>query len=219
MKKPPFIVIEGIDRCGKNLQADLLIHRLESVGISTSFFSTPCYNGVSGEAIASYLHGLARLSNVATGEKSIHDALALECMMIANRYEVAAQVVKSLDAGLAVVCVRWKPSAELYGLEDGLRQSFIAAACSLLPDPDLCVLLDVNPADIAERFDKTSRYELGTRQIRLAEAYRMYWLTQQLPPKATKWPIVSGANAKPEKVENSVWELVKNLPHFRELNL
>ena len=79
MSKPLFVVIEGIDRCGKNLQADYLERRLAELKIPVRKYSTPDYNGQSGEAISRYLQGQLHLSS--EGRISRHDALARQSML------------------------------------------------------------------------------------------------------------------------------------------
>ena len=226
--KSLFVVIEGIDRVGKNTQADLLVRRLAEAGEKTRKYTTPDYRTASGDLVGRYLRGKVGLRGLVPGvvELDPHgqqilfdNARSLNSLMIVNRYEVAAEIRGSLEQGLHVVCVRWWPSPYLYGLADGLDGGPILEACAHLPEPDLYVLLDADVASVAPRLDRESRYEarLGVQEG-LARAYRKLWaapsgaLSVRRPPLAAgerpgAWAIVQ-ASASQGEVHERVWRAV-----------
>jgi dTMP kinase len=180
MSKGIFVVIEGVDRCGKTTLSKLLAENLAAQGRDFDLFSTPDYGGFAGKEIGDHLRG-----------KHVLDALDFECMLIANRYEVAGRVRDALAMGRAAICVRWWQSALLYGHASGHDADVVRRTCSSLPEPDLNILVDVNPLEIAERYDRQNIYEqdLGV-QVRLAHAYRKLW---EVNVGGDRWSVVDGA--------------------------
>lgn len=207
-KKPIFVVIEGIDRCGKNLQADYLERKFAEVGIPARKYSTPDYNGASGEAISSYLQGRTFLSSRQSREPSRDGPMALQSMLICNRYAVAAAIRSGLSLGHSAVCVRWWQSALLYGQRDGINTLFVMEACSHLPEPDLHLLLDVDSDRVSERLDRSSHYEDPTTQRTLAIAYRALWHAHY--GKDPSWVIVEG-DGSPADVAARIWGTIHTL--------
>ena len=180
MSRGIFVVLEGVDRCGKTSQGKLLVEMLTRLGREASLFSTPDYEGFAGKEIGDHLRG-----------KQARDALGFECMLIANRYEVAGRVRDALAMGRSAICVRWWQSALLYGHASGHEAEVVRRICSSLPEPDLNILVDVNPLEIAERYDRQNIYEqdLGV-QVRLSHAYRKLW---EVNGGGDRWPVVDGA--------------------------
>jgi len=165
----PFVVVEGVDRVGKNTLAARLASRLTELGMKAGAFTTPDYGTASGRV----LERLLRFPHPLLEDTS----LILQGLMVANRFEVAARVEAARDAGRAAICVRWWPSAEIYGAADGEEVAQLGRASSrFLPEPDLYVLLDVRTEEIAERLDPANCYESSEAlQCELAAQYRTMW--------------------------------------------
>lgn len=226
---PLFVVIEGVDRVGKNTQADLLARRLNQAGERAWKLTTPDYETATGALIGRYLRGKVGLRREGPGgdalgkSVSIHalvdNTRVMNSLMIVNRYEVASKIRAALGLGHHVVCVRWWPSPYLYGAEDGLDGEPILEACALLPEPDLYVLLDAEVSSFAHLLDQESKYEAcRATQERLVHAYRELWaippdaFSSRRPPLAAgqrpgAWPIVS-ASGSPDEVSGRVWRAV-----------
>jgi thymidylate kinase len=216
-EKPLFIVVEGIDRVGKDVQSGLLAHWLRTWGKARKL-STPNYKSCSGKLVDLYLKDKVRLAEAAedpagsrSADRSIHDALVLECLMIADRYAVAHQVRAELAGGSHVVCVRWWPSALVYGHREGIDASWIRDACSSLPVPDLNILLDAEPP--VGRLDPENRYEFKEVQEDLRRRYLALWgLEKSLDDRY--WVVVD-AGAKVNEVANHICRIVVALyPRF-----
>lgn len=219
-----FVVIEGIDRCGKNLQAELLVQKFRELGEPTMSFTTPSYETATGRLVSGLLLGQYRMSGISAveGEGALDrsrrvkqaELLAMECVLEANRYEVAAQIKRCLGQGQNAVCVRWWPSSLVYAQDDGLDTSRLLDACAFLPTPDVYVLLQVLPEKIRPRLDPRNRYEGDSdKQKRLAEAYRRLWDEQRWDkqrqsPRDRRWIAVSG-DSTPNRVHEWVWQAVQ----------
>jgi len=223
-KKPIFVVLEGVDRCGKNLQAEMLVEKFRAQGEPSMSFTTPNYESDTGRLASGLLLGQYQLrgSSQMDGESPIDlcrqvkraELLAMECVLEANRYEVAAQISRCLGQGQNAVCVRWWPSSLVYAQDDGLDPARMLDACALLPAPDVYVLLQVSPEKIRPRLDSRNRYEGDSdKQERLAEAYRWLWDTQRWDKQRQvlrnrRWVAVLG-DREPNRVHEQVWEAVQ----------
>ena len=215
---PLFVVFEGVDRCGKGAQSELLRQRLASLGLSVKAYWTPDRRTAAGELAGHLLRGQVELAGNESTRRA--EALALQCLLTCCRYEVAARVRADLVADTSVVCARWWPSAVVYAGEDGLDAEVIRAHSSFLPEPDLYVLLDVVPVTIAGRFDPGERYEAKVEvQERLADGYRRLWADRAavLPGK---WVVVNAGRepaAVADQVWSKVWPLRSELAESRQL--
>jgi dTMP kinase len=205
--KPLFVVVEGVDRCGKSTLAEILAERMRVCGRTTYVFGIPDYSTSLGQLISQQLAGGEMLVG-AGGERSRDDLLSLECLMICARYVTSHQIWQALTAGYSVVCVRWWQSALLYGTDDGLDPSLIEAACSALPEPDLNLLVQVEVKEIVHRLDPGNLYESDRpKQCRLAESYRELWSRWSGSVEGLKWVVVDGSGTIPE-VADRAWKAV-----------
>lgn len=212
--KPVFIVLEGVDRCGKSLQGEMLARRLTRIGIPTRLLSTPDYSSPAGVAVARHLGGSIFLASIEGGSSAVHrsvlDPLAFECLQICDRYAVADQVRKSLASGESVVCVRWWQSALLYGADDGVDATFIRAACSSLPEADVNLLLSASRSRVSPRLDTRNRYESDVaKQERLREAYAKLWEVEA--ERSSRWRVVAGDGEPAAVSERVTWEIAAAL--------
>lgn len=183
MSRARFIVLEGVDRCGKTLQSKLLAGKLAEMGREVGVFSTPDYGGFAGQEISDQLRG-----------KKPRDALGFEGLLIANRYVVASRVRDALATGRSAICVRWWQSAILYGQVSGHDVVDLQRACACLPEPDLNILVDVDPMVIADRYDRQNFYEQDLAvQVRLVHAYRRLW---DINGGNGRWVVVDGSGAE-----------------------
>jgi dTMP kinase len=208
MTSPIFVVIEGVDRCGKSGQVSRLVARMRSLGLAAAEASAPDYSTPIGEAISRHLAGDLCLvaGSPGSGFRSRADALAFECLQICDKYVTAARVGRLLDSGTSVACARWWQSALLYGQDDKLDPVLIMDALSGLRRPDLSVLLDVDPVKITKRCDHHNRYERDlAKQQRLADLYRDLWRRESLVRAG--WSAVSG-DASEDEVADRVWREV-----------
>lgn len=212
-RRPSFVVVEGIDRCGKDGAASVLAERLTSVGIPAVKLTIPDYDTFDGKLIAAFLAEERQLVQTHVGRQRVgaETAFVFECLHVCHKYAVAHKVREELLLGKWVVCSRWKPSAILYGQEDGIDPLWISAVCSFLPEPDLSVLIDADPAAIDPRRDRTSLYEKDAdRQARLAAGYREMWrlgASVAYGKGPGRWAVISGAGTRAE-VSNRMWDVV-----------
>jgi dTMP kinase len=94
-----FILVEGVDRCGKTTQCKNLIDRFISAGIAATLMRFPDRTTSTGMIINDYLQ------NTATSK--VIDDHAIHLAFSANRWESASTLVQHLQKGTTVVCDRY----------------------------------------------------------------------------------------------------------------
>ena len=146
MSRGTFIAFEGGEGMGKSTQARLLAEQLRDEGHEVELTREP--GGTPGaEAIRALL--LAP-----PGEGWTLEAEAL-LFAAARADHVARRIRPALDAGAWVVCDRFLDSSRAYqGMAGGLGDGCVTAlhdigSAGLLPD--LTIVIDVPPADVAAR--------------------------------------------------------------------
>ncbi|EGG03063.1 uncharacterized protein MELLADRAFT_44639 [Melampsora larici-populina 98AG31] len=86
-----FVVIEGLDRCGKSTQCKILADRLTNAGRSVELMRFPDRETVIGKMIHSYLN-----------QESDLDDHAIHLLFAANRWEK-----RHLQSGTTLICDRY----------------------------------------------------------------------------------------------------------------
>jgi len=203
---PRFVVIEGADRVGKDVQAKILTERLVRSGVLAERFTTPDYSTPVGQAISEHLR-THRLEGRTSAE-----ARELECLQAACRYQVAARVRVAMSAGMWAVCARWWPSALVYGRLDGLvSPDWIVKTYADLLEPDLCVLLRAPSGDVADRRGSDLYEAHAGRQSEIAVEYARMWEGLQAAGGDKKWAPVDAGGKSIREVADSLWSVVAAL--------
>jgi thymidylate kinase len=138
----------------------------------------PRYENITGHAISAHLRRkwqAAELeSEVLLARKSPMDELIFQCLMTINRYEETPELLETLKTS-SVVCDRYWPSGYVYGEANGLPAKFLETIHAQLPQPDVCLLLDVPVSEsFRRRPERRDRYE---KQISMLESVRAGYLT------------------------------------------
>lgn len=208
-----FIVLEGCDLVGKSTQVQILRKTLEDrYGedrvISIAF---PDYDSFTGHFISDFLQERVKVVAAPNTQlsTSLYPGLVFQCVHACDKFAWAARIARYLEAGKIVVTGRWIPSAVIYGKADGLGTAWTEEIYSLLPKPDLNILLDVDPEKVqsrinlrgqtADSFDKNLE-----KQRKLAAYYFAYWTSKIHADCAWRWRIV---NAEPsiDEVAQAIW--------------
>jgi dTMP kinase len=145
-----FIVLEGVDRCGKTTQVGRLVHHLTTscaalAGAGASAWGFPNRTTAVGQLINAYLQSSSD-SAAPLSDEAIH------LLFSANRWESAATLHATLAAGTHVVCDRYAYSGVAFSTaKKGLSASWCVAPDRGLPAPDAVVYLDLEPEAAAAR--------------------------------------------------------------------
>jgi dTMP kinase len=197
-----FVTIEGIDRSGKSTQARRLA---EALGDDALLVREP--GGTpAGERIRDLLK-----------DPAIElDARSEALLFAAARAELVAAVINpALASGKVVISDRYLDSSLAYqgharGLgEDEVRRINDWATAGL--QPDLTVLLRIDPATAAERTGQADRFEDEGLELQrqVAEAYE-----RLAAANPRRWKVVDGA-----RDEDAVAADITNLVEFARLAL
>jgi len=194
-----FLVLDGIDGCGKSTQARLLAEALtDARGVPALHLREPGSTKV-GERIREIL--LSR-------EHELDPGVELLLFAAARRQTLRELVQPALAAGRDVVCERFHASTFAYqAFAGGLPEDDVLSVLLRWADeprPDALILLDVDPAAAARRrAGPEDRIEAkGIEfQRRVAEGFRRF---ARLQPGT----IVIDGSASPADVARSVREAV-----------
>jgi dTMP kinase len=203
--KPLFIVLDGVEGCGKSTQVKLLAARLEQDGAQVVVTHEPGGTPV-GERIRTLLLDPAYPEMTALTE------VMLFC---ASRAQHCAQIIApALAAGKMVVCDRFASSTAVYqGYAGGLGMETIVGVNAVATgglEPDLLVVLDLDPAlgmrrKFGEKPAHGDRIEEKSAQFhqKVREGFLEY---ARLRPERS---VVVSADAPPEEIGRRVWDHVK----------
>ncbi len=174
-----FVVIEGLDAAGKNTQSRILAERLKA-----KLYSFPRYDTPMGQVIKAHLKGEILLVEKTVDEEheAVHkrapeDALMFQALMLADKCNIADEMLNTYLSGTPVVCDRWSPSAICYGAADGIDRNWLIETHRALPEADLNIFLDVTPEEaLRRRPDARDRYERDReKQKRVRVEYQRWW--------------------------------------------
>jgi len=157
------IAFEGLDQSGKETQAQLLRDRLREMRRKVRLMSFPDYGTSIGEEIARAL----------AGERE-YGPDVMQLLFIANRHERRDAILEGIQAGLILVCDRYRASSIAYGEAQGLDPAWLEDVQRFLPMPALTVFLDIQPATAARRkAHDRDKYERDLALLqRVSESYR-----------------------------------------------
>lgn len=208
-----FVVLEGIDGCGKTTQCGLLAKQLDA-----ELFSFPDYDTPSGKLILSHLkrEWAAAVYNKAAGDspdETYVDAMVFQSLHFTNRMELQTPLGLCLAEGRDVVSDRYIGSGLAYGCTDGLDWQYLRKVQRHLIQPDVNILIDVDLEDsIKRRPERRDRYEDNADFLsHVATAYREVWdrmglVTNNLR-EDTLWAVVDG-RGNAEETHDDIFDIV-----------
>ena len=163
------VVFEGLDQSGKQTQAERLRDRLTAAGRSVRLLSFPSYETHIG----------AEIGRALKGERD-YAADTMQLLYVANRFEWKPEIERELAEGTVVVCDRYLASSVAYGEAFGLDGAWLSEIQRYLPQPDLTVLLDIEPQVSASR--KAADRDKYERDLALLGRVRTSYLRQAAAP-------------------------------------
>lgn len=170
-RRGSFLVLDGIDGCGKSTQAALLVRALAREGAEPLHLREPGSTAL-GERLRAIL--LDRALVLRAGVEAL--------LFAAARRQMLEELVEpALEAGRDVVCERFHPSTFAYQAVAGeLDEEEVLALLQRwagAPAPDLEIVLDLDPAlALARRGRPRDRIEDKGEDFheRVAEGFRRY---------------------------------------------
>ncbi len=145
-----FILLEGVDRCGKTTQCSLLLKHLISLSIAAVAMRFPDRTTSVGQLIDGYLRSGNDL-----------DDRAVHLLFSANRWEAAPKLTQDLVDGKTIICDRYAYSGVAFSSAktkddrscDGedLSVDWCRAPDVGLPAPDAVIFLDLSQEESEKR--------------------------------------------------------------------
>lgn len=176
------IVIEGGDQAGKLTQSTMLEKSLKKRKIKTKLFHFPDYKTPIGKEIRQYLDGNRKFP-----PQVIH------CLLSANRWEKLDEILAAQDKNSVLIMNRYYHSNLIYGIANGMKQSWLENLDAGLPKADLVILLDVTQKESFQR-QKTNRDKFEKNEEFLRKISKIYRTTA----KKKHWKIIDASKSKEE---------------------
>lgn len=185
--KDRFIVLEGIDGCGKTTIAKLLAKNLKAL-----ITKEPTMQSVAGKKIHAILQH----------EKPAPAPLEFQKLYIADRLEHIEKIIKpALTKSKTVICQRYALSTFAYGMAFGVAEKDLQHE---FLKPDLTILLDLSAEEAMQRIaSRKQGREYFEKKEKLAKI-RKHYLKLSKKFKA----VIIDARPKPEVIAKKIWNML-----------
>jgi len=144
-----FIVLEGVDGCGKSTHAKLLAEWLRERELEVLLTAEPT-GGRTGKLIREVLSGKVKA-----------EPRALALLFTADRAEHMPEIKSALDEGKVVVSERYYHSTVAYQAAQGVERWWLLKINDFAIEPDLVLFLDVKPSVGVKRTKTREIFEEG----------------------------------------------------------
>ena len=172
MNKKLFIVLEGIDSCGKSTQAELLTDYFISQGERAVISPEPS-SGVIGNLIRSTL----KKRIFFTEDRQKFDE-QMAYLFAADRhdhlYNDIDGVFKLIQSGFQVIVPRYYFSSLAYNSSTPEQFNFVSKLNEKFPNPDLLIYLDVPIKTSLDRLRERSLKEVYENEAKLTQVKEKY---------------------------------------------
>lgn len=217
-KRGAFILLEGVDRCGKTTQCSLLMKHLLSLSIAAVAMRFPDRTTTVGQLINGYL---SNAQNV--------DDRAIHLLFSSNRWEVSSTLAQTLADGKTVVCDRYAYSGVAFSsakTKEDRHQSLtidgdIGTDLSVdwckapdvgLPAPDVVIFLDLSQEESEKRGGYGGeRYEKRDLQIRVRKRFAELQAMDEVEGRIP-WNVID-ASQSIDQVQKDINKVVEETLH------
>ena len=142
-----FIVIDGIDGCGKSSHARSLVSYLRRKGRDAIFLKEPTVESPAGKRLAEALKSNNRPSPDEELSLFIED----------RRWDVENRILPALKDGKDIVMDRYYYSTMAYQGARGMDIEEIRRMNDFAPVPDIAIILDIDPEIAGERISRRGK--------------------------------------------------------------
>jgi len=158
-----FIVLEGIDGCGKTTQAKLLERWLKEKGYDVILTAEPTKGKIGGF-----------IRDILAGNHNT-DARTLALLFTADRYEHIRNTIKpALNEGKIVISERYYHSTITYQEAQGVERRWLLEINKFAIKPDITIIIDVEPKLGVERTKTQEIFEKEEFLERVRENYMKF---------------------------------------------
>ncbi len=201
-----FIVIEGVDGCGKSTQSELLVKYLRNLGRKVHHTAEPTSTGLGG------------MVRDGLGGEHPRTTEELAAMFLADRVSHNVNpkngIKQYLEKGTDVVCDRYYYSSLAYQGVDGdfMWVADMNLNCPMIEKPDICIFIDLDPEKCMEHIRAgRSHFEIYEENSAIiAETRCRYEKVFEMLKDRDSIVIVDGSKT-PEEVSSDIIEAVKKL--------
>ena len=187
------IVIEGVDKAGKETQTRLLLESLKLSGRICVVMDFPDYITPIGMEIKAFLEGNRE-----------YPSELKHMLLSANRWERKTEIESMIEKGTIVIMNRYYQSNLVYGVSNGLNINWLANLDRGLPKEDIVILLDVSSTVLTERSTERDLDSFEKNQKLLLEVSKNYLKLA----KQFKWKIINGEKSR-EEVHQEIMNILK----------
>ena len=160
-----FIVIEGLDGCGKSAQVELIKIFLQEKGKIIVETKEPTMESEAGRKIKQLLRGEIKLEPMERQKLYVQD----------RNEHLKNKVIPAIKEGKFVVCSRYAFSTIAYGSSDGLDTEVLVGMTKDFLLPDLTIIINVSPAECIRRIEKRGEVkELWEKKAKLERVDKVY---------------------------------------------
>jgi len=189
-----FIVIEGIDGSGKTTQAKMLFKKLIRRGYRVALLAEPT-GSVYGRKIREKLR------------EGNYTAEELYELFVKDRMLNAKNIQSLLRWGYIVILDRYYISTIAYQGAQGIPIDRILNDHKNLPQPDIIIILDIDPVTALGRLKKKDTFE--TREF-LERVREIYLRIPEILKNFDGQIEVINADRDPEAVGEDIWKMVRD---------
>jgi len=202
-EKGLLINFEGIDKCGKTTQVNLLQEKLIELKVPTVLYREPGSTNISEQV---------RRILLSREHKSMDYFCEALLYSAARAQLVAEKIIPALAEGKAVLLDRYYHSSLAYqGYGRGVPLDLIWKMTEALVrdcQPDLTIVLDISPEEASKRRDLAGRDRLEMSSIKFFQAVRQGYL--ELAKNDEKIKVIEGI-LPVEEIGARIWEEVRRI--------
>ena len=209
LNKSHFITFEGIDGCGKSTQAKLLIEKLNSVNIETSFVREPGGTKISEEIRAVLLD--SREEEMSNRTEAL--------LMCASRAQLTKNIIiPELDSGKWVIADRYSDSTLAYqgggrGIDiDWLINLNNFATFGVVPDITFYIDVDAETGSQRRKNMSSDRIESAGSEFQ-NEIRNKYF---EIIDKFSERCVNIDGNLSKDEISKTIWEETKKRTSFEK---
>ena len=196
MYKPLFINFEGLDKCGKDTQADWLYEKMIELGRSVEISNEPTQDSEAGQ----------RIWRILQHQEAAPSPEEMQLLYVADRaLHVQNFIVPTLNQKKSVIEVRYLFSTLAYGVAFGVDYNVLKQPQLAFPIPDITLFIKISAAEAIRRLSLESGeahyFEKEEKLKKIAAAY------EQILPDWPNIVVINGEQSK-EKVWSDIWEIV-----------
>jgi dTMP kinase len=184
-----FIVLEGVDGCGKSTHAKLLVEWLKGKGRNVFLTAEPT-DGRVGQLIREVLSGQVRV-----------DPKTLALLFTADRVEHVKEIRQALEEGITVVSDRYYYSTVAYQAAQGVDRQWLLELNKFALKPNLVIWLDVDPAVSAGRTSTGEIFEKKEFLEKVRGEYKRFPTMKKVDSSRQKETVQEEIRAMVERVE------------------